>query len=626
MIWRLLLILLTCQPAYSHTVNKPVDTIPSTGQSSPENHGGYGLMGVSSEAEAQDKLNFVCPSEVLMNIYKIGCNTNFIGVNEDVFDEKLYKAMEAKTFEEEFKNKLFEYAYLSIAAQDSRRPIPMTKPNCIANNPQLRPDLPTMDSSEYLEQQRLKELDKKVKYEKDPLKKKILENEFLTLNKMHALRSNSSPLKMGQALILYDQYVYAEKDNNCSSTTTGWQIQLCSSVKEFKNKVLSSFPFLNSSNEDLERMREQIYEMIGSHNNDNSVTRETQKDRGQRLYRESITNKYGVGWDENSADNLFTNAHNQIVVQEEIYNPASGVLDKIVPKPKNYDQLAKSIQEKSRQNLYSDIKKMCSNFDLKSVAKKYPQVLKQMLLDFPNSQFDMAKNYVCQNKMNTLVDSPAANSCSGVTGDIDSPNGMVVERYEYTFPFGSQKRKVIKKVGDSLEVSTKVHFKFLYDPSLSETEAQQKEQFDRKTAEWISKTNAFYSKMKDKMKPSVIFKYEASFEDGKPLVNVSKCYRRTLPEADRHRCDKVNEAGGNWEDAGNYTLDTDDKTLSHEMGHQLGLDDEYSADYYPINHLGESDSVMKSGTNLYPRHIRRIVQPALRCSSAPRPELTPVSK
>ena len=55
------------------------------------------------------------------------------------------------------------------------------------------------------------------------------------------------------------------------------------------------------------------------------------------------------------------------------------------------------------------------------------------------------------------------------------------------------------------------------------------------------------------------------------------------------------------------------KTIVHEIGHKLGLPDEYAADYYPFNLVGEHDSFMNNGRNVKPRHIGSILSPR-KCS------------
>ncbi|MBI3541952.1 MAG: hypothetical protein HY075_01575 [Deltaproteobacteria bacterium] len=65
-------------------------------------------------------------------------------------------------------------------------------------------------------------------------------------------------------------------------------------------------------------------------------------------------------------------------------------------------------------------------------------------------------------------------------------------------------------------------------------------------------------------------------------------------------------------DSGNWHPGVDDQTVQHELAHGMGLPDEYVADYYPMNNVGENNSMMVGGQTLYPRHLEKILDPT-RC-------------
>ena len=653
--------------AFAHTINKPVDEIPSTGNTRPSNHSGYGYLNTSSESEAADKVNFVCPEDNKIQEISGSCNPfqgELYPANKKI--EGMYNAMNGAVFTQELRNNIYDYLVLQKAALSDARPVDIKKPSCISSKDDSR-KIPVDSKSEVAWNQDIKQLQQKVINTNNVAKKKELDKKLKTMVKIHAIKANQSPRKLSQALVLDDQYRNAWNTSDCANSTIARVQQMCASIKEFQQKLRSSYPLIFNNNELMSKatekkvtfrssfsdtnnklsekdimnlsdtpkqvqLKESIKIMVGAHNAPEGLTKEEILQRGDRLYKASVESQYGIGFDKNSIDTLYNTAHDSGVIGE--YDPTLGNYT-INPNMKNrvqsQDSIVSKIKNTYAKSLKSEVNFLCGDnttnqLKTKNLAKLYPQVLKQMLLDTNEEAFKQAKYYICKNKLDTLMSSPTANSCVGVTGDLDSSNGMQVDRYEYSFPFGGSKSYNIKKVGKELVVKTKINFKFIYDPSFNMTEEEQKERFNVKIQKWKTKTNTYFSSLKAKMTPPVTLSYEVGTGTEEPVVNVSECYNRELPKADQHRCDKVNEEGGNRQDAGNYTIDTDDKALAHEMGHQLGLDDEYEASYYPINNLGEDDSIMNLGLNLYPRHVRRIIQPALRCGGTTRPELTPVYK
>jgi hypothetical protein len=653
----------------AHTINKPVDEIPSTGDTRPVNHAGFGYLNTSSEAEAADKVNFVCPENKKITETKAKCNPfrdEFSPDDKQI--EGMYKAMNGAIYDQTLRDKVFDYLVLQKASLSAKRPVDIKKPTCLTKDA-MGKNLPVVSDDQTTRTENIIKLQEKFDKTNNKAQKEKLKKQLDLKVKLNAMKSNQSPKKLAQALILDDQYRSARKSTDCENTTVGWKLQKCASIKEFQTKLRQSYPSLFRQPElinpapilskifpipqkdisaaqsvnapDSEKqiqLRNSIKRLVGSHNAPEDATEADIMERGSKLYQASIDSSYGVGWDENSVDNLFNSSFDAGTVGE--YDPSLGQIvwnfitgneDQTDPFAK-YNDSANELNSNYNKALENELGFLCGSKQLeqlsgKDLTKMYPQVVKQMLLDTNEVAFDQAKYFICKNNLQNVIGSPTANSCVGVSGDIDDDKGMQVNRSEYTFPFAGTKNYNIKKVGEELIVSTKINFEFIYDSSIPETRVEQKAQFDQKLRQWKTKTNAYFSSLKAKMKPPVTFKYEVGTDtSAPPVVKVSTCYNRTLPKADKHSCDKVRAAGGNWQDAGNYTFDTDDKTLSHEMGHQLGLDDEYSAAYYPINNLGEDDSIMNSGVNLYPRHVRRIVQPALRCGGYAREELTPVLK
>jgi hypothetical protein len=640
--------------ALSHTKNKPpIDAIQSTGNDRPVNHSGYGYLNTSSEAEAQDKVNFVCPKKEQIKELDGPCNPNDLAKFSKVENlESTFHAMNRHAFDQKMRDQVYEFITLQKAASNSERPVKIKRPSCISNTG-IESQLPELKGAEWERAEEIKSMAKHRRFNSnETLRKK---RDWAV--KLNSIKSNRSSNKLVQAVMLNDQYKNVAEQNDCSSTTTEWQIQLCASITEYHDKLKMSFPAIFRQPEFLEKaksassyipinmddainkassfsdtmpkvnqIREKAYLLIGSDGVDPSMSKEDRIARGKRLYDTGVEDQYGIGWDDNSPDKLFKKAFDRGRYGD--YDPEKG---SFTPNPaakktyKELDQFAEETLDKYDNALDAELAQLCGDGKLssKDLVNSYPQVVRQLLLDADPTNFELAKNYMCKENLDGIVQKGAGNSCAGVSGDISDKKGMTISRYEYSFPFGGPKNYSIKKVGDELVVKTKINFKFMYDPTLPESKADQKAIFDKKIAKWETDSNNFYSSLKSKMTPSVKLEFEAGTGSEDPVVKVSKCYNRELPEEVQHQCASVNAAGGNWEDAGSFTFDMDAKTLNHEMGHQLGLDDEYTADYYPINSLGEDDSVMNSGVNLYPRHLRRIVQPALRCGKTTREELTP---
>ncbi len=76
------------------------------------------------------------------------------------------------------------------------------------------------------------------------------------------------------------------------------------------------------------------------------------------------------------------------------------------------------------------------------------------------------------------------------------------------------------------------------------------------------------------------------------------------------------DARFNRQNSSNYTETTDAPTVIHEVGHLLGLGDEYLDPKRSFSPPGEHDSMMNRsgpGSRFYPRHLQQILEPASTC-------------
>jgi len=78
-----------------------------------------------------------------------------------------------------------------------------------------------------------------------------------------------------------------------------------------------------------------------------------------------------------------------------------------------------------------------------------------------------------------------------------------------------------------------------------------------------------------------------------------------LPESPPIDSPRWNRANSN-----NLTAASSPRVLYHELSHRMGVDDEYYDDEsFPIPNFGEPESLMRSGTKLFPRHFETMLKP-----------------
>ena len=306
-----------------------------------------------------------------------------------------------------------------------------------------------------------------------------------------------------------------------------------------------------------------------------------------------------------------------------------------------------------------------------AIARLQPQAMRQAVLDQNNDRSREAlTRLMCQKGLMAPFQADDQTlDCAGVTGDPGSGSGMTINRENYGFPFQSSSNYKIKRLADgTLEVSTKINYRFEYDPSIDPSSpsylgnasvptanrkgsGQQKSEFDTNTAHWVQKATEFMGSGAP-ADPKMAFKIEkctGCANNVEPRVEVSECYNREKPASfdadfppltpgtsrwDPHKCwykpsgtpPVPTRMYGDWQDAGGFTTTMDDATITHETGHNLGLADEYIADYYPAHPVGENgatgcnNSTMGGNTAacnvMYRRHFLEMILPARVCPKA----------
>jgi|GEM_PF-6695556 len=130
------------------------------------------------------------------------------------------------------------------------------------------------------------------------------------------------------------------------------------------------------------------------------------------------------------------------------------------------------------------------------------------------------------------------------------------------------------------------------------------DQLELTLSKWQRWVNDFYN-------TSSLADFDISFieveEDREDTITLHQCWNTSRQSDD---CNL-----GTQPSAKNYTIDMKKDALLEEVGHRMGLFDEYSMYYYLFNPQGARDSFMvaPSDYRLYPHHIEQILAPSLIC-------------
>lgn len=301
--------------------------------------------------------------------------------------------------------------------------------------------------------------------------------------------------------------------------------------------------------------------------------------------------------------------------------------------------------------LYSQLPQICY-MSIEKIADRFPEIFDQFLVDLPEAQSNVTRYALCKEKFYYDPDN-FDSDCDGVKDSDDvepadpfSPTSKhsVGDKNYSNPPFTGNGLKEVSKVGNTIKVKRQISV------NLSGLSAQDKE-----------KVMGQIESCRDELKKSVEDSY-AGFSEMNPNMSaynldfdmeinestnlrsdfsVHKCWcstckvyyndpsgRKTRIPKDTCRSDFTAEMNAGltdnnlnpvakrrrWfsqADAANLTISSagNCKTIKHELLHKLGLSDEYVADYYPFNLVGEHDSLMHGGHQIYPRQIGDIISP-----------------
>jgi hypothetical protein len=592
--------------------NPPIAPIQAGGIGQPENHAGYGYMSTTSEAEAFEAMHFICPDNKNIKMLTNKCDKIPTQLPGESLAAQMAIAMNDGIFQQKFKNKIFEYLAMQSGANSDVRPISLNPPECVTNS-QFKNKVPPFNFSQSLTS--------------TPT---LTDTEFL------AIKASYIPQRMAQSLLLDDQLQLAE-ELACGLFNSDFNKLRCLSIKENRSRNQLAFPALfqktdpasspanEAQNLAVAELRESIFAVVGSNNARPGASIEENKETGRQIYN-AIFNT-------NNTNLINATGNDKAGSYDFKFNEAFRSLPVTDPTIIKFSEKAAALNSTYANSLNTKAQSICNSqtpeiLNTTVLANRYPQVLRQLLLDMKTDELPMAKNLLCKiGLVEVLRKNSQEFNCTGISGQLDKGEGVSIQRMNSLYPFGNEINYKVKKNTQNghFEVTTLINFKFIADTTIPTPIEVQRNSFDLKIQEWKRNVNQYISAQAagfhPPLDPAIDVKLEVGTGTALPLITVSTCYNSTLPPNLSHQCAATNAPRsngsplGNWQDAGGFTLDFSPTGINHEMGHQLGLADEYSREYYPINTLGENDSVMNTGNKMFPRHFKKMILPAINCSS-----------
>ena len=616
-----------------------------SGVSGMDIRAGYGYLGRSSEVEAN--------SEIELDICEKSSKKKCEYLNKNAFGHLGY-LNEAKNYSEKYfrevsilekvREQLFEYLSLQMAALD--KSFVGKIPKCLKGNKKVKKmhdDISkftkksqpstlsniskiTPKDSYYGNNNQLSKLNTSFNYFNNDFKNKII-----------AIEGSLLPYRIAEATLTYE-YINRAFHKRCWFPNNVFNKLSCVDIKSKLDRIKSSFPILTTGN-----LLPSIASIIGS----DFVSADVKTkviERGNK-----IIDQYLPPQNNFSFDNLLGNT--SAIYNKAIINTLKGKTKEHKENRNSFFNMTKLMKEKLKIKFQNDLNKICQT-SFKNILKDYPVVIRQMYLDRQdkNEKNDLRK-YLCENGFMKNFKNTVTNSCIGVSGNINGPNGLIVKKAIYDFPYLTRVFYRIKKDKNSgFIIELPRRYNFIYDPTIDPTHQdfdkrtsvliqgdliQQERKFIEVTKSWNKKTEEFFNNASKDHIPPVNLKIVDSQKV--KAINVSACFTtdvepkgyrpsriawsgdvlKSAVTPGKYRCGSINSFQlFNWEDTSNYTLRMNGSDLFHENGHHLSLDDTYNAYYLPTSLVGELDDLMASAkisSQIYPRDIKRIIFPALNC-------------
>lgn len=192
--------------------------------------------------------------------------------------------------------------------------------------------------------------------------------------------------------------------------------------------------------------------------------------------------------------------------------------------------------------------------------------------------------------------------CQGVTRQQSDQSATTLVNSNFHWEYFQAFRKFsISESENGYLIKTPLRFKVASDISESEALAL--------ITEWQNWSMEFYNQGLSFEGVPVRFEFDFKLtkENSEESINIRRCWNASRSSSS---CDLPTQP-----DAKNLTSDLKRDALLEEVGHHMGLFDEYRMHYYHFNLLGAEDSFMVAPEDyrIYPHHIKMILAPHLTC-------------
>lgn len=564
---------------HAHGGSSPsVPPIPAIGRVFSPTHSGYGYLG-PSEAEADDLLGFSCANDDLRRYASRGCKVSGSRLSLEAAEAAISRTL-TPIFHHALRNQVFEYLCLQAAASAPSRLGEIPIPSCVQRGAALRSSVANLSSGPLTDAA----VNRLPAGGADPAR-----SPQAIASKLRAVQASFDPNRMAHAFLLHEQLALAES-RYCPGTDNSGHLK-CLDIRDQKGRLTNGYPTLFSPTANraaVAEYRRAIELFIGTSGARPGESEGARRARGQRSIEEGIRRELNLRGLEIQYEDAEYSARRP------------GASAELLEAFRKMGDTVSVLKDSRVAKVAHEAGRLC-DADLSSLASEYPQVVRQLVLEQKGGELAATKAVLCQSRLSEQIRGSDRESCIGVSGGpLGSSQPVRVHRTNWNWPFYAPTNYSVTRAADG-KMRVTLHLNFAAGPGIGAAT------FSETVARWKEETEAYYNRQAatttPRLSPPVRFEILAGTGSDEPLIQILRQDAPGRPILIDSANIDVNAPGG---------------VLAHEFGHALGLDDEYSADYYPFNLLGEHDSVMNNAQHprarLFPRHFRQILEPALRCA------------